>query len=175
MVRILPSRVNRKRSAVDARKKLSSESIIPCSSLPGTKADLYQEMISSKARCAPPPLSSLLVALVLIVGAKAMNSVAAIIVCMKVVGKQTTANVTKVVRLQLRKSPMQPFPVKSSCRSLSSEAQPQNFRDISGRLNQHPRFQLWFVLCLVEFATTRVMLMLPSENVLRSWIVHIGF
>ena len=55
---------------------------------------------------------------------------------------------------------MQPFPVKSSCCSVSLEQQPKNFRDISGRLNQHPRFQLWFVLCLDELAASGVMLML---------------
>ena len=87
MVRILLCRVNSSRSDVDARKEPSSENLIPCSSLPGTMADHYHEMIWSKPRCAPPLLLSLLVVLLLIVGPKAMNSVAATIVCMKLLGR----------------------------------------------------------------------------------------
>ena len=90
-------------------------------------------------------------------------------------GDQTTTDVTKVLWLLLGKSPKQPFPVKSFCCSLSLEEQPQNFRDISGRLNQHPRLKLWFIICLLEFAAAGIMLMLSAENVLSSVIVPVGF
>ena len=87
----------------------------------------------------------------------------------------TTTNVTKVLWFLLGKSPKQAFPVKSFWSSLSLEEQPQNFRDINGRLNQHPRLKLWFIICLLEFAAAGIMLMLSAENVLSSVIVHVGF
>ena len=77
---------------------------------------------------------------------------------------QTTTNVTKVLWLLLRQSPKQPFPVKWSCCSGSLEQQPQNFRDISGRLNQHPRLQLWLALCIVEFAAAGTLLKLGHRR-----------
>ena len=159
MVRILLCRVNSSRSDVDARKEPSSDNLIPCSWLPGTMADHYHEMMWSKPRCARPLLLLLLLVLLLMVGPRAINSVTATIVCMKLFAIRRQLMSRKfcgrcweshqcnhsqwshLAVVYLWKSNHNAFVTLVVVRaniqgfrySVSLEQQPQNFRDISRR------------------------------------------